>query len=212
MKKLCIIGQGGHSKVVEDIVLSLDDYTITARLDDNYKYVEKKDGVLYGPIFLANELALSEESMMFIIAVGDNEARKKISVELSLPLERYAVLAHPAAVISLSARIGNGTVIMPNCIVNASASVGNHAILNTGSVIEHDTILRDYTHVSPNAALTGGVCVGEGTQIGVGATVIPGIRIGDWCMVGAGATVINPVNHFETVAGTPAKPINKVRV
>nr|WP_316571712.1 acetyltransferase [Neobacillus sp. YIM B06451] len=212
MIKLCIIGQGGHSKVVEDIALSLDEYTIAARLDDKFKCVEEKDGVLYGPIILAKELSLNDKSMKFVLAVGNNEARKKISGELSLPLERYAVLAHPTAVVSMSAKIGNGTVIMPNCIVNAAATVGNHAILNTGSVIEHDTILGDYTHVSPNAALTGGVGVGEGTQIGVGATVIPGIQIGDWCMVGAGATVINPVNNFETVAGTPAKPITKVRV
>jgi acetyltransferase EpsM len=212
MKKLCLIGQGGHSKVIKEIVLSSNEYQIAAWLDDKFTCREEKNGIIYGPVSLAKELAADDENIRFLVAIGQNQIRKKITVELSLPLERYAVLTHPTAVISPSAKIGSGTVIMPYCVVNASAAVGNHAILNTGTVIEHDTILSDYVHVSPKAVLTGGVVIGEGTQIGAGASVIPGIQIGSWSTVGAGATVIRHVNDLVTVAGTPARTINKVRV
>jgi acetyltransferase EpsM len=212
MRNLCLIGQGGHSKVIKEIVFSSNEYQIAAWLDDKLTCREEKNGIIYGPVSLAKELAIEDKNMSFLVAIGQNQIRKKITVELSLPLERYAVLAHPTAVISPSAKIGNGTVIMPYCVVNASAVVGNHGILNTGAVIEHDTILGDYVHVSPKAVLTGGVVIGEGTQIGAGASVIPGIQIGSWSTVGAGATVIRHVNDLVTVAGTPARTIKKVRV
>lgn len=212
MKKLCLIGQGGHSKVINEIVLSSNDYQITAWLDDKFSSSEKKNGIIYGPVSLAREFAKRDRGMKFFIAIGHNQVRKKIALELSLPSDRYPVLAHPMAVISPSARIGNGTVIMPYCVVNASSMVGNHSILNTGAVIEHDNVLGDYVHVSPKAALTGGVAIGEGTQIGAGAAVIPGIQIGNWSIVGAGSTVIRHVNDCEIVAGSPARPIHNDRV
>jgi acetyltransferase EpsM len=211
MKKICVIGQGGHSKVVIDIILSLKEYEIIACLDDKFSGETQKNGILYGPLSLAKQLEKDEE-IGFVIAIGSNKARKKVVSKLSLPAGRYPVLVHPSAVISPSCSIGNGTVIMPKCVVNASSIIGNHAIINTGSVVEHDNTLGCYVHVSPNATLTGEVAVGEGSQIGAGASIIPGIRIGRWSIVGAGSTVIHPVPDLDKVAGTPAKSILNVRV
>lgn len=210
MKKLFIIGQGGHSKVVADIALSAG-YTVEGYLDDKFSKFGVKGKYFYGPVSLAKELAV-EENTWFVIAVGNNRLRKKIVQMLSLPEDLYAVLVHPKATVSPAANIGCGTVIMPFSTVNASANVGSHAILNTGSVIEHDNEIGDYVHISPNATLTGEVTIGEGTHVGAGATVIPGVQIGKWCVVGAGATVIDHITESEKVVGTPARPITNVRL
>ncbi|KKK38726.1 acetyltransferase [Mesobacillus campisalis] len=211
MKQLCVIGQGGHSKVIIDIIIAMKKYQIAACLDDKYPGTSKRKGILYGPVSLAEELS-KEESMGFVIAIGCNKTRKKLFSELGLPIERFPVLVHPAAVVSPSSIIGGGTVVMPNSTINACAAIGNHAIINTGSVVEHDSLLGNYVHVCPNATLTGNVEAGEGAQIGAGAAIIPGIRIGRWSIVGAGSTVIHPVPDHEKVAGAPAKSILKVRV
>jgi acetyltransferase EpsM len=210
LKKLCIIGQGGHSKVVTDIAISAG-YTVAGYLDDKFPEFGVMGKYFYGPVSLAKELAV-EKNMSFVIAIGNNVLRKKIVQMLSLPEDRYAVLVHSSASVSPTVKIGCGTVIMPFSAVNASANVGSHAILNTGSVIEHDNQIGDYVHISPHATLTGEVTIGEGTQVGAGATVIPGVQIGKWCMVGAGATVIDHIPQSEKVVGTPARPITNVRL
>ncbi|MEY8191255.1 acetyltransferase [Peribacillus simplex] len=206
MKKICIIGQGGHSKVIEDILLSLKEYEIGAYLDDRFIDTKHQNGTLYGPISLVNQL-ISNSHFSFIVAIGNNEIRKKIVETLKIPYDRYALLIHRSAIISPTASIGLGTVVMPGAIINADTQVGQHAIINTGVIVEHENRIGNFVHLSPNATLTGNVQVDEGSHIGAGVTIIPNISIGNWCIVGAGATVIRDVGEFKKVAGTPAKSI-----
>lgn len=49
----------------------------------------------------------------------------------------------------------------------------------------------------------------KGVSIGSGATIICGITIGENAMIGAGAVVTKDVQPNTTVAGTPARLINK---
>lgn len=207
MKKIVVVGQGGHSKVIKDIILSGNEYQTYAILDDKYDEPLQKDEIIYAPVSYANTLG-KEREIFFTIAIGDNSVRKEISRLLENIGAQFAVLKHPTAVVSSSVKIGKGSVIMANCIVNADTVIGEHVIINSASVIEHDNQISDYVHISPRAVLTGNVYVGEGTQVGAGVTVIPGTKIGSWSMVGAGATVINDVPSKVTVVGVPAKIIS----
>ena len=206
MKEICIVGLGGHSKVIRDIILSLNSYKIVAYLDDKFDCLEYREEAIYGPISSAKKLT-SESDILFIVAIGNNVVRKRIIDEINLPSTKYAVLVHPSAIVSPSTSIGYGTVIMPGSVINANTIVGNHAIINTGAIVEHDNNIADFAHISPNATLTGTVRVGEGTHIGAGATVIPNTTIGSWSVVGAGATVTRDVLANKKVIGTPAKSV-----
>lgn len=207
MKKLVMVGQGGHSKVIKDIILAGNEYQICAILDDKYGEPIQKSKIIYAPISYAATLCKEQETF-FIIAIGNNSVRRKISEALENIGVQFAIVKHPTAVISPSAEIGRGSVIMPYCIVNADTIIGEHVIINSSSVIEHDNKINNYVHISPKAVLTGNVFVGEGTQIGAGATVIPNIKIGSWSMVGAGATVVSDIPSKVTVVGVPAKIIS----
>jgi acetyltransferase EpsM len=207
-----IIGNGGHSKVVSDIVRSNKENEIVAYLDDKYETVKLQENHLYGPIFTASNMTECFAGLKFIIAIGNNLIRKTIAENLGLPEECYATLIHKSAVVSPRAEIGMGTVIMPNAVINADAKIGRHVIINTGSVVEHDCMVGDFVHVSPHAAITGGVIVEEGAHIGAGAAVIPNITIGEWSVIGAGATVISDIPSYWTAVGTPARVKNKVEV
>ncbi|MEH6962212.1 acetyltransferase [Priestia megaterium] len=205
---ICIIGQGGHSKVIKDILIQ-NNFKIIAYLDDYYKEKKIEKEIMYAPVSYAKRISLNNNSIKFVVAIGDNNIRKKIVEKLSIPHDRYKTLIHPTAVISQSTEIGYGTVIMPYAVINADTKVGRHSIINTGAVVEHDNMLEDYVHISPNATLTGSVKVQKGAHIGAGATVIPGISIGSWVTVGAGATVINNISNKDRVVGSPAKSIRR---
>ena len=204
MTNVVLIGAGGHSKVIQDIVNAHDDLTLHAILDQSIEQKEIVDGVIYAHTDMIESFA---DDYKFCIAIGNNKVRQKLIEEFNIPLEKYIALIHPTAVISPSAAIGRGTVVMPNAVINADAVIGNHCIVNSGAVIEHDNRLRDYVHVSPNATLAGTVTVGEGTHVGLGATVIPGKGIGGWSVVGAGAVVVDDVGVEVTVVGVPAKEV-----
>lgn len=202
MTNVALIGAGGHSKVVQDIVRVNDDLTLYAVLDQNIKKKKVVDGVIHAHTDMIGDLV---SNCKFCIAIGNNQVRQKLIEEFTFSSEKYVTLIHPTAVISPSATIGRGTVIMPNAVINANSVVGNHCIVNSGAVIEHDNRIRDYVHVSPNATLAGTVTISKGTHVGSGATVIPGRKIGIWSVVGAGAVVTSDVSDEVTVVGVPAR-------
>jgi acetyltransferase EpsM len=205
MNSIVVIGEGGHSKVIQDIIFAMGCYQIIAILDDKFKEVHNRDGVLFGPISVVSSIIDRDRNTKLIIAIGNNHVRAEIVERIRVDNEKFATLIHPSAIISPSARIGEGTVIMPNCVVNANAEIGKHVIINTGAILEHDNRIGDYAHISPNATLTGNVKVGEGTHIGASATIIPGIKVGKWSVIGAGSTVIRDIPDFKKAVGCPTR-------
>ncbi|QNF26195.1 acetyltransferase [Metabacillus elymi] len=202
---IVIIGNGGHSKVVKDIILSNKTLNIVGYLDDKFEDYLIKDEMFYGPISAYKFLIDKFDEIKFIVAIGHNQTRKQIVEKINLDENFYMTHIHPTAIISTSAMIGKGTVIMANTVINAEAVIGDHVIVNTGSIIEHDNRVNDFAHVSPNATLAGCVQLGEGVHIGAGATLIPNVKIGNWAIIGAGATVINSITANTTAVGIPAK-------
>ncbi|MDA1529870.1 acetyltransferase [Bacillus cereus group sp. TH260-2LC] len=206
MKKIALVGQGGHAKVITDILHANIGYKIVAVFDDKYEGLVEEQGIYYGPVSSIKE-TIEEIGFKLVISIGNNTVRKKIVKQLALKETNYETIIHPTAVVSESASIGFGTVIMPKAVINAETIIGNHVIVNTAAVIEHDNQIGDFAHISPNATLTGTIYVDEGTQIGAGAIVIPNRKIGEWSIIGAGATVIHDIPSNCTAVGLPAKVI-----
>lgn len=204
--KIILLGNGGHSKVIQEIISSLKVHKIIAILDEKFEYEKRDNGIIYAPFSSIKNLM--ENDARVVIAIGDNLSRKKIVSTLKLKEEQFISIIHPSAIISESATIGKGTVIMPKSVINADAKIGKHCIINTGSIVEHDNIIGDYSHVSPNSTLTGNVTLCEGVHIGASATLIPGIRIGEWSVIGAGSTVIQNIPSYSKAVGNPTRMIN----
>lgn len=204
-----VIGDGGHSYVVEDVVNSNPNMKVIAKLDDKHKEVFLEEGLVKAPISYFEQFS-NDPEVGVVIGIGSNELRKRIALELRLAPSSFITAIHYTAVVSPKANLGLGTVVMPGAVINANAVIGDHAIINTGAIVEHDCHVGDYVHISPRATLTGNVRIGEGTQVGVSATIIPGKKIGNWSIVGAGAVVINDFGERKTVIGIPAKEKKRV--
>lgn len=207
MDKLVVIGAGGHSKVIQDIVIASGRYSIYAILDDAISKTMVKEKVIYSNVNYIEELDL--KNYFFVVAIGDNQVRKKLVEKLSISNERYATIIHPSAVISKSSKLGAGTVIMPNATINADSVIGSHSIINTHAVVEHDNVLNEFVHISPGSVLSGGVTVNKETHLGSGSIVIPGKEIGARSVIGAGAVVTKDIPDEVTAVGVPAKVIKE---
>lgn len=191
-----LFGASGHAKVIKDIIDAQGD-EVGCLYDDAPHYDE-----IHGKsVFRASEVNVVEP---LIISIGSNRIRKMLSEKYPVG---YAKAIHPKSIVSPTAQIGDGSVVMHGAIVQSDAKIGRHCIVNTGASIDHECVIGDFVHISPHATLCGDVHVGEGTWIGAGAIIIPGVKIGNWCVIGAGSVVINDISDNTTAVGNPCKKI-----
>jgi sugar O-acyltransferase (sialic acid O-acetyltransferase NeuD family) len=203
LKRLAIVGAGGHGKVVAETAeycgwqqIEFFDDNWPARTANGYWAISGDMSML---------LSRMAEFDGVVVAIGSNSVRHSKSIELVGAGAHLVTLVHPSATVSPRAMIGAGSVVFAGVVVNVDAIVGQGAILNTGCSIDHDCHLESFVHISPGARLAGGVVIGELSWVGMGATVIQSVRVGKKVTVGAGAVVVGEVADLLTVAGVPAK-------
>lgn len=207
MRKVVLVGHGGHAKVVHDVIRSSVEFEVVAFLDDKYECVQLHDGITTGPIMHAMNL-IKNWNPSFFVAIGQNNIRANLVQFLRKKGASFGTFIHPSAFVSPSASLGAGTVVMPGAVVNAAANVGQHVIVNSCAVVEHDSFVGDFAHVSPGACVAGGAIIGEFAHIGLNATILPQKIVGNYSIVGAGAVVLEDVESGSNVVGIPAKKIN----
>lgn len=192
-----LYGASGHAKVIMEI-LKANGVEIEGLVDDNPDIIE----LLGYPVYHQR----TDLSPM-IVSIGNNAIRKHI-VE-KLPVE-YGQAIHPTAIVSHTAIIGEGTVVMQGAIVQACTRIGKHCIINTGASVDHECIVEDFVHISPHATLCGNVHVGEGSWVAAGTVVLPGVKIGKWSVIGAGSVVSKDIPDGVLAVGNRCKVIKKL--
>jgi sugar O-acyltransferase (sialic acid O-acetyltransferase NeuD family) len=191
MKEILLVGNGGHSKSVIDVIEQEGRFKITG-------VVGKANSV--GTSVLANKVIGDDSNIQSfskiytyaIVAVGQihsPEIRIKLFDLLLKSGFTLPSIISPRAYVSKHAIIGNGTIIMHDAIVNSNAVIGDNCIINSKALIEHDSIIHNHCHISTNATINGGVIVGEGSFIGSGAIVTNSITIKKNSFVKAGELV-----------------------
>lgn len=206
--RLVIVGAGDHGRVVLDLFRALGEepagfVEAHARPDDGGRVV---DGLaVIGD--LDSRLDWQDGTPRFVVALGDNQARRE-AFERCLTLGlRPAVAIHPSALLLGGASVGPGASVCAGAIIGVGASVGPNSIVNTGASLDHDNRIGAHVHVAPGAHLAGRVTVDDGAFVGIGASVRDGVRIGAWSLVAGGAMVIADVAAEAQVGGVPARPI-----
>lgn len=192
-----LYGASGHAKVIKEILESNNEH-VSGFIDDNQSLVE-----------LCNLPVLhnSENLSPIIISIGNNEIRREIATQLNT---NFAKAIHQHAIVSPSASIDDGTVVMAGAVINAETKIGKHSIINTGASVDHECVIGDFVHISPHATLCGNVHVGEGSWVCAGSTIIQGVKIGKWCTIAAGSVVKKDIPDGAIVSGSPAKVL-KIR-
>lgn len=208
---MIIVGAGGHAQVVANILLQMKDDGGTAipigYVDDDSTLAgtELLGLPVLGPT--ADLETISHDAV--ILAIGDNQTRKRLFNTLDTGSHQFIAACHPSAVIGRDVSIGAGVMIAANVVINAGSTIGDDVILNTACTIDHHNRIGDHAHIGPGANLGGDVTVGEGSLIGIGATVMPQRRVGAWCTIGAGALVHEDLPDGVTAVGVPARIIRR---
>lgn len=207
IKNVAIIGGGGHSKVIIDIINTINRqnknlYKIIGYYDDN----EKSN--LYNIEYLGkiNKIKNEKSNKYFMIAIGNCSVRKMIYN--TYDKIQYITLIHPTSIISKTSVIKEGTVICAGVIIQTEVKIGKCCIINTNSNIDHESIISDFVNINPSATLCGNVSIGETTMVGANATIIEKIKIGKYNIIGAGSVIIHNTKDNSKLVGVPGKLLN----
>lgn len=203
MKKIIIVGSGGHAAELRDYInhnnsaRPTDFIEVVGFIDDNedtYKHYGFAEPFLGG---IKDHQV--NKGVNYLMGIANLNFRKEIIQKLETQGAEFIGLIHPTAIISPSAEIHPTSVVSHNASVGAKAKIGKYNMLNSRCTIGHDSVLGDFNFISPQVAISGNTKIGNGNLIGTNACTIPGISIGDNNKIAAGMVLYKPVEDDSTV-------------
>ena len=194
MSDCYIIGNGGHARVVRDILDYNGHDCPLGFYDDSPSSVSSQN--YQGKVENINTHV--------ICAIGNCQVRKRIVQENPQAIWRDALI-HNRAYISRNARVGKGTVVCVDAIIQTHCQIGEHVIINSRASVDHDCQIADFVHIAPGTVLCGNVRIGEGTFIGAGSVIRENIVIGSNVIIGCGSVVVSNIPDNCTAYGNPCR-------
>ena len=207
--RLAILGAGGHGRFAGEIAQQSGWKSVTFFDDCVDKAIRDYDIAIEG-----NSKTFFDRCKQFdglFLGIGDNLLRQSLYLQVRHRGHSLANIIHPNSIISNSALLSSGIVVMPNAVINAHAEIACGTIINTGAVVEHDAIVRDFSHICPGAIVLGGSEIGRRCFIGAGSVIRNGIKIVDDVILGANSFANKNILKSSTFAGNPASRIEGKR-
>lgn len=202
---IIIIGGGGHTRVLIDVLETLN-ATIQGIVTQDEALVGTS--MLGVPVLsLERDFKADPGKVLLVNGVGNRARTGDSGLKVrEAAAERYKNLGFrfvsvisPHAVLSRHTVLGEGVQVLHDAVVQPVAHVGGHTIINSAAVVEHDCRIGMYCHIAPGAVLCGNVMVGNHAHIGANSTIVQGLVIGDRVIVAAGVRVARNVASGETV-------------
>ena len=189
MKKIVLIGGGGHCRSVIDVIEQQAEFEI-AGIIDKPKFLDSK---IFGYSVIGNDKdieILAQKYDYALITVGQiNSPNIRIKL-FNLVIKtgfKLPFIISPRAYLSKFSRVGKGTIIMHDAIVNANTIIGENCIINSKALIEHDCSISSHCHISTNVTINGNVKIGAKSFIGSNSTTKENISIKEDSFVIAGS-------------------------
>lgn len=210
LRRVVIVGSGGHARVVVDILEREGASEIAGFLDSIAQAGSKRHG--YQVVGRPEDIAGLVEQFAIaagFVAIGDNWTRGLITeaIKAAVPGLPLVAAVHPSAVIGRDVEVGAGSAAMAGAVINPGSRIGFGSVINTQASVDHDCSLGSFASIAPGATLSGGVHVGAYAVVGPGACVLETVRIGEHAVIGAGSVVTRDVPPRVIAYGNPARII-----
>lgn len=188
MRRLLIVGAGGHGRALADAIVAGGCDTVAGFVDDAGVTLQRiHDWPIFGT--LADILQCRQYADAIVVAIGNNVVRARAHSAVRAAGFPLATVIHPEAVVSPRARLGEGTVVMACAVVGTDARLGEGVIVNCGAIVDHDCRVGDFAHLSVRAAMSGGTSLGRLAWMQAGSVLAYGVDVPDEEVVTPGKAV-----------------------
>ena len=185
MKKIILVGAGGHCTSCIDVIEMEKKFKIVGLIDNK----RKKFLLNYKTIGNDKNLKKISKNIKYALITTGHIKNSTIRENLFKKVLDYGFIfpsiISPSAYVSKHASIGEGTIVMHGTVINAGASIGKNCIINSKSLIEHDVVIGDHCHISTRSTVNGGVVIKKNSFIGSCSVIKQNIKIGKNCFVNA---------------------------
>jgi len=191
MKKIVLIGGGGHCKSVIDVIELQNQYEIVGIVDK----IEFHGSKVLGYSIIGNDDDLENLAKKYkygLVTVGQVKSPSQRIKLYNLAIKAgfsFPKIVSPNAYVSKHAKIGSGTIIMHNAIINSNVVIGENCIVNSQALIEHDCLISNHCHVSTAAVINGCVKIQASCFIGSNSTITENTLIKENSFIKAGSLV-----------------------
>ena len=193
---IVVIGKGGLFKQIEDIVDSINTYSIS-----------RKGKVKVRAILLGDE-PISKNYLYLIGFASLNDPEQRERVYNTIKNEgMFATVIASTAVVSPKSIIADGAIVLHSAFVGPDANLDVNVLICTKAIVEHDSRIGQHTSILTGAIINGDCNIGCCCVIGSGAVILQGINICDDVIVGAGAVVTKDIIESGTYTGCPARKV-----
>ncbi len=207
MRKLLLIGGGGHCHSVLDSVLSMGLFDVVGIVDNNghsflgVKVVGSDDDI---PHLLRKGWT---EAFITVGSVGNTNTRRKTYDLIKHYGIHIVTIIDPTATIARATDIAEGVFVGKHAIINTGTVVHKCAIINSGVIVEHDCEIGEFSHISPGVVLCGDVSIASDTHVGAGSILRQQIKIGNNTIIGAGSAVVKNIPANVKAYGNPCRVV-----
>ena len=186
--KIILFGAGGHALSVIDVIEKTKKFKILFLLDKfdgeigKYKIYKEKKNIEY----------YKKYTNKAFVSIGQIKNSKPRSILYNKLLEKGFIIPKiisPFALVSDTAKIDDGTIVMHHALVNSFSQIGKNCIINSKALVEHGVKIENNCHLSTGSIANGDCLIKTGSFIGSNATIIQKITIGSNSVVGAGKIV-----------------------
>lgn len=208
-KPVILIGNGGHAKVLYNILKLQNTHVLGCAVEDS---------IVGLPLPILGNDALIQanyqpDEVVLVNGIGSTQnttLRKKIYEQYKKKGYHFASVIHPSVILPIHCKLGEGVQLMAGVVIQPDVEIGENSIVNTRVSIDHDCKIGNHVHLAPGTTLSGNVQVSHGTHIGTGTTIIQGITIGSNSTIGAGSVVTKNIPATTLALGIPAKEVRKL--
>lgn len=159
-KNLLILGAGQYGNVAKETAQAMGCF-------DKIDFLDDRNCVAVGQT--KDYLRFVREYRCAFVAMGNPELRLGWLEKLEAAGYELAVLIHPMAWVSPSARLAPGVMVEPMVVVQAQAEIGRGSLICAGAVVNHNAVVAEGCQIDCSSVVPSNTKVGPMTKISCGS-------------------------------------------
>lgn len=212
-KRVAVAGSGKSAEVLLAHLAEDDRFEATLVVADRTPELGKTRE-FYGlpvvsPEHFVEQGGLQTDGVFMAVGYRDlNRNREHFYRRLLAHGLNFLSYVHPSAVVSRSATLGRGSIVLAGSIVEPFSRVGENSVIWSNCTVAHHALIGDHCWIAAGTIISGHAEICHNCFVGVGCTVTNRVTIREFSILGAGVTVTRDVPPRAVLLEKSSEQIN----